>query len=151
MPLIVLYTARGQRSLAFLVWQRRLTLSFMPYCYVDMSIVASVCARALALSSPDALFFTETRQCTLGILELDYEATFVWFLLFFVFQCESNRLIKPVRKALLIIPAEFCVCVYIGKVRIGQSASHYGAFLFFLPSSSKCLRVTWKKQSDILI
>lgn len=33
------------------------------------------------------------------------------FLLFFVFQCDSNRLIKPARKALLIIPAEVCVCV----------------------------------------
>lgn len=54
MPLIVLYSARGQTSLAFLVWQRRLPLSFMPYCYVDMSNVASTCARAWALSSPDA-------------------------------------------------------------------------------------------------
>lgn len=86
MPLIVLYSARGQRSLAFLVRQRRLTLSFMPYCYVDMSIVASTCARAWALSSPDALFFTEMRQCTLGILELDFAATLIWFFFsFFIF------------------------------------------------------------------
>lgn len=83
MPLIFLYSVRGQRSLAFLVRQRRLTLSFMPYCYVDMSIVALTCVRAWALSSPDALFFTDTRQCTLGILELDFAATFVWFLLGF--------------------------------------------------------------------
>lgn len=85
MPLIVLYSARGQRSLAFLVRQRRLTLSFMPYCYVDMSNVASTCARAWALSSPDALFFHWNETVYFG----HFRAWFCGYLdlIFWVFLC----------------------------------------------------------------
>lgn len=107
------------------------------HCSID------VC-ESLSVELTWCIVFHWNRTVLLGILELVYAANFVWFLLFFVFQCDSNRLIKPVRKALLIIPAEVCVCVYVWKVRIGQSANHNGAFLFFLPSSSKCLRVTLK-------
>lgn len=76
-----------------------------------MSIVALLCeCESLSLGLIWCIVFTETIQCTLGILERDYVATF-FFSFCFVLGVTQTGLTTPVRKALLIIPAEVgCVC-----------------------------------------
>lgn len=61
------------------------------------------------------IVFTETVQCTLGIL-----ARWLISLLPMVFRCDSDRLEIPVRKALLIIPAGGCMYECLLK-RIGRA------------------------------
>lgn len=115
MPFNCFVLCERARSLAFLVWQRKLTLSFMPYCYVeDMSIVALLCVsvRAWALSSPDALFSLKQYSVLWAFWS-------VIMLLPLFFRCDSDRLTIPVRKALLI-PAEVGVCKFKGENRGGS-------------------------------
>lgn len=93
---------------------------------------------------------TETMRCILGIFFGAWSCCYL-LLLGFSVRCDSNRWAIPARKALLIIPAELGVCVYEcvyvceikQKEEGGQSANHYGAFLFHLPAD--VLRVVFEE------
>lgn len=72
---------------------------------VRVCVWMCVCVCRGELELTWCIVFTETKQCTLGILECG-----MIMLLPMFFRCDSDRLRIPVRKALLIIPAGGCVC-----------------------------------------
>lgn len=155
MPLSVFFIVREReraRSLAFLVWRRRLTLSFyaLLLCrrHEHCSNVACGCEScassrgALCSGRNSAVYFGHFFGVGGGGVFM--LLTFILFCFFCFFggvsvRCDSQQVGDTCEKSFTNNSSRFgwmCVRLNGGK-REGPSANRYGAFLF--PSSSRCV------------